>query len=399
MRSQIQLFSNVQFIYELLLAQLELRSLNATFEMSNDLRSFVLLHAKDRSLLRRRLAYFESVDGHKTDYSSVVQKNCTNSVNQYLTHWIYPYKGKFHPQMIRAALNICKLSPGDTVLDPFVGSGTTALEAQLLGIDFIGYDASPVCVMQSRVKTLSCDVLTQIKETYEALLTTGAQNIVSDKAFHDVVGSAPDRRVRDFFCLAKLVAISDSRRRRKDENQAFVSKTRLMIQSVAAYLEIQRHLRLSLGDVEIESGDARSLPLSDDSVSGIITSPPYSIALDYVKNDEHAFEALGYDAAQLREQFIGLRGRIGDRIGLYREDIKRSLDEMVRVLRPGGYAFIVIGNATFAGKEVKGDELVERYGCDSGLTLEKRVDKTIFGLYNVMQKEKILVFKKDNDLR
>lgn len=395
---QARLFSNVQFIYELILAQLELRSLGSTFRVDDALSTFTLLGAEDKGALRRRLAYFESVGGVKTDYFHIVSKNRTRSVNQYLTHWIYPYKGKFHPQMIRAALNICNLSPGDTVLDPFMGSGTTALEAQLLGVNVIGYDASPLCVMQSRVKTLSGDVLEQIQEAYDAFSPLSAQQTVDDKAFDDMVASLHDDRVRDFFSLAKLVALSDSRRRRQDEHRAFTKKIKLMKQSVADYAAIRRHLHLSLGNVDVERGDARALPLSDHSVDGIITSPPYSIALDYIKNDEHALEALGYDTAQMREQFIGLRGRTGDRISLYREDLTRSLDEMVRVLKPGGYAFIVIGNATFAGNEVRGDELVERHGINSGLVLEKRIDKTIFGLYNVMQKEKILVFKKDNDV-
>ncbi len=41
--------------------------------------------------------------------------------------------------MIRALLNIINIKEGDTVLDPFIGSGTTALEAQLLGINCVGF--------------------------------------------------------------------------------------------------------------------------------------------------------------------------------------------------------------------------------------------------------------------
>lgn len=150
---QLILLDNVQFIYELALAQLELQSLGTRFEMTNGLREFKLLDTKDGEELRRRLAYFKFVKGNYTDYFQIVQKNRTRSVNQYLTHWIYPYKGKFHPQMIRALLNIIGLEPGDTVLDPFIGSGTTAVEAQLLGINCVGIDVSPLCVLQSRVKT------------------------------------------------------------------------------------------------------------------------------------------------------------------------------------------------------------------------------------------------------
>ncbi len=69
---------------------------------------------------------------------------------------------------------------------------------------------------------------------------------------------------------------------------------------------------------------------------GLLPRPPYSIAHDYVKNDEHAREALEYNTTQIREQFIGLRGRIGERTSLYREDLTRSLDEVVRVLKPHG---------------------------------------------------------------
>ncbi len=393
-----RLFSHVQFIYELVLAQLELRSLGSAFQLDDTLSTFTLHDMGERDILQRRLAYFESIGGTKTDYFHISKRNRTRSVNQYLTHWIYPYKGKFHPQMIRAALNICKLSSGDTVLDPFVGSGTTALEAQLLGVNFIGYDASPVCVMQSRVKTLSGDVLEQIRDECDVLSSMSTPKGVDDGTFYDEVASLRDDRVRDFFRLAKLVALSDSRRRRQDERRAYEKKVKLMIQSIADYVSVRQQLQLPLGNVKVERGDARSLPLGDRSVDGVITSPPYSIALDYIKNDEHALEALGHDVTQMRELFIGLRGRSRDRISLYHMDLKRALDEMIRVLKPGGYAFIVIGNATFAGNEVKGDELVEHYGRNSGLILEKRLDKTIFGLYNVIQKEKVLVFRKDNDV-
>jgi len=99
--------------------------------VTNGLREFKLLEIKDEELLRRKLAYFKFVKGKPTDYFLIIQKNRTRSVNQYLTHWIYPYKGKFHPQMIRALMNIIGLKQGDTVLDPFIGSGTTAVEAQL----------------------------------------------------------------------------------------------------------------------------------------------------------------------------------------------------------------------------------------------------------------------------
>ncbi|MCL0093265.1 site-specific DNA-methyltransferase, partial [Dehalococcoidia bacterium] len=149
---QLVLLDNVQFIYELALAQLELQFLDVRFEVTNGLREFRLVETQDEEKLRKKLAYFKLIKGKYTDYFRIIQKNRTRSVNQYLTHWIYPYKGKFHPQMIRALLNIIGLEQGNTALDPFIGSGTTAVEAQLLGINCVGIDISPLCVLQSKVK-------------------------------------------------------------------------------------------------------------------------------------------------------------------------------------------------------------------------------------------------------
>jgi hypothetical protein len=120
----LALLDNVQFIYEfyeLSLAQLELKALGIDFEVTNGLRQFKILKQDEEkaNLLKKRAAYFKAINGQYTDYFYIIQENQTRSVNQYLTHWIYPYKGKFHPQMIRALLNIIGLKKGDKVVEPF----------------------------------------------------------------------------------------------------------------------------------------------------------------------------------------------------------------------------------------------------------------------------------------
>ena len=124
------LLDNVQFIYELSLAELELKAFGIDFEVTNGLREFKLLNKSNElnELIKRKGAYYKTIDGEFTDYFYIIQKNQTRSVNQYLTHWIYPYKGKFHPQMIRALLNIIGLKEGNTVFEPFSGSGTRRLK-------------------------------------------------------------------------------------------------------------------------------------------------------------------------------------------------------------------------------------------------------------------------------
>ena len=393
---QLLLFDNVQFIYELALAQLELESFEAHFEVTNGLREFELLETRDDNELKKRLAYFKFVRGKPTDYSQIIQKNRTHSVNQYLTHWIYPYKGKFHPQMIRALLNIIRLEQGDTVLDPFIGSGTTGVEAQLLGINCIGIDISPLCVLQSKVKTESIEVFQEIIDWKEEITRRIKPSLFNTegRTLNDAINSIKNEKVKNFYNMAKLVAISDNTRRGREFSNAFLKNLELMIFSVKDYLEIVKKLNLRLGRVEIKSGDSRALPLNNESIDGIITSPPYSIALDYVSNDAHALEELGYDLSQIREEFIGVRGKGKTRIDLYNEDMKKSFDEMFRVLKPKKYAVIVIGNATYLGQEVKTVEFTINYAEKIGFKLVKNIDKIIYGLYNVMQKENILIFQK-----
>ena len=390
------LLDNVQFIYELSLAQLELQSLGVNFEITNGLREFKLLESKDEEELRRKLAYFKYVNGQPTDYFQIIQKNRTRSVNQYLTHWIYPYKGKFHPQMIRALLNIIGLEKGDTVLDPFIGSGTTAVEAQLLGINCIGIDVSPLCVLQSKVKTESIDVLPQIREWKEEIIKRIKPSLfnLEGKTIDDAINLIPDEEVKNFYRMAKLVAISDNARRGREFSNAFLKNLEVMISSISDYVDIIKELNLKLGRIHIKTGDSRALSLNNESIDGIVTSPPYSIALDYVSNDAHALKELGYDLTLIREKFVGVRGKGQARIDLYNDDMKNSLKEMFRILKPQKYAVIVIGNAIYMGHEIKTVEFIIDYANKIGFNLVKNIDKIIFGLYNVMQKENILIFQK-----
>lgn len=395
-KKNLILLDNVQFIYELALAQLELQSLGVNFQVTNGLREFKLLKNEDLEELAKRAAYFKIVNGKYTDYFKIIQKNRTRSVNQYLTHWIYPYKGKFHPQMIRALLNTIGLEEGDTVLDPFIGSGTTAIETQLLGIGCIGIDISPLCVLQSRVKTESIEVLDKILEIRNEIINRIKPTFLSqeNKSSLEVINSLDDEKVRNFYKMAYLVAVSDSARRGRDFERSFYNNLDLMINSVKDFQDIVKELNLKLGKVEIKTGDSRALPLGDASIDGIITSPPYSIALDYVSNDAHALKVLGHELPEIREEFIGVRGKGSERINLYNQDMMRSYEEMYRVLKPNKFAVIILGNATYMGEEVNTVKFTIDYCKKIGFDFVRNIDKIIFGLYNVMQKENILLFQK-----
>ena len=399
-QQDLVLLDNVQFIYELSLAELELKAFGIDFEVTNGLREFKLLNKSNElnELVKRKGAYYKTIEGEFTDYFRIIQKNQTRSVNQYLTHWIYPYKGKFHPQMIRALLNIISLKEGDIVFEPFSGSGTTALEAQLLGIDFVGIDISPLCVIQGRVKTDSIYVLDEILKLKNEIILKFMPNLFDTETnyYKLIKGITFDKRVTNFYNMARLLAVSDNSRRGRDFRTSFIKNLNLMLASVKDFIEIKKRLNLKLGNVKIEIGDSRDVKLSNNSVDGIITSPPYSIALDYVQNDAHSLEDLGFDVSRTRKDFIGVRGTGRSRVELYNADMEKSYSEMYRVLKPNKYAVIVIGNATYEGKEVKTVEFTIKYMESLGFKLIKNINKIIFGLYNVMKKENILIFKKEN---
>ncbi|MCF8266999.1 MAG: site-specific DNA-methyltransferase [Ignavibacteriales bacterium] len=75
-------------------------------------------------------------------------------------HRLHPYKGKFIPQLVEYFLDNHTdefkqevfFQPGDIVLDPFCGSGTTLVQANELGINAVGIDVSAFNTLISNAK-------------------------------------------------------------------------------------------------------------------------------------------------------------------------------------------------------------------------------------------------------
>ena len=400
----IRLPRNVQFMYEHALALREFRDGFGVARLRvNRMDPWVLygcVNGNVESILRRS-AYAGTVDGRESVYSLLMKPayqggkyNRTRSVNQYLTHWIYPYKGKFHPQMIRALLNILHVRPGATVMDSFLGSGTAALECQMLGVNCIGVDISPLCVALARVKT-ACHRKTQaIAELVDRLIAEGVSHPSEANPSDSMV---PE--VRDFLMIAQMVTYSDMVNRRRKPETRFKYNLQAMLESVRAMARARRRFGLKFGRVSIRQGDARRLSecgIQDGSVDAVITSPPYSLALDYVKNDQAALSAMGLDTTALKEDFIGVRGRGNKtKLQLYNEDMMQAFGEIVRVLKPGAPAAVVVGDATVDRQECTTVETMIEWAADVGLTLDGKMPKIVWGLYNVMSDEKILFFRKE----
>ena len=69
-----------------------------------------------------------------------------------LTHSFYRYPARFSPLFARTAIALFS-KPGDTVLDPFVGGGTTVVETLAAGRRAVGVDLNSLAVFVTRAKT------------------------------------------------------------------------------------------------------------------------------------------------------------------------------------------------------------------------------------------------------
>ena len=195
-----------------------------------------------------------------------------------------------------------------------------------------------------------------------------------------------------------MVTYSDVARRSRSAGAALRRNLSAMLESVESHARAVQEFGLKVGTVTARVGDARDAKgsgIKKNSISCIVTSPPYSIALDYVENDEHALEALGTDAEGLRSIMTGVRGNNAkEKMALYNEDMQEVFRQVAWALKPGGATALVIGDATVDGREITTVETMAQWAEAAGLRRERSIKKIVFGLYNVMKDERILIFRK-----
>ncbi|MFQ6011296.1 MAG: DNA methyltransferase, partial [Nitrososphaerales archaeon] len=247
----------------------------------------------------------------------------------HLTHYIHPYKGKFHPKLVRALLNYVISDDEALVLDNFAGSGTLLLEACWLGLNSVGTEINPLSTLTSAVKCASLALDPRIlKKTIEVYLkkledsesahkgfnleggnATIEPGIKTDSEFlvlpkevanaldpsiiesvlraRQIIGYIASGPVADFILVALAGAISDLARR-KGGGLIEVLRGRLNDLYLRVYLfdVMNRVLKIKLGRSKTYQLDCRNMKkIRTGTVDGIINSPPYSTALDYVRND------------------------------------------------------------------------------------------------------------------
>ena len=381
------------------------------FEMA-----FLEFSVLPKNKLLERTAYIKSKNNKRSkhflmcsDYSEKINKNRSPQTiayfqngqfsTGYATHGLFPYRGKFHPQLIKGLLNITAVQKRETVLDPMAGSGTTNIEASLMGINSIAIDVSPFCqlMIDAKYQALKIDtnLLNTINLNYKRLFAYFNKENILNRL--EKVEDDEKKKIYRLALLAFLDAYGYSMRVVKATHEELFQKV------LIRYIETVKNVRsnkyinsIELGNTTVlTNGDALNIPLPDNYVDSVITSPPYSFAIDYAENDKSQLEYLGYNTEELKNRLIGLKGkRKTEKLENYFSDMDKVCSEIARVLKPHKYFTIIIGSNTNQTGGIRLEQTIINSAQKYELILVKSILKPIKGMRNTMKEEYILIFEK-----
>lgn len=433
-----QLIPNLNDIYEMELAYYE-NIILSDVELVRNAAYFAQVGNQYTHHFRMCAGESLKLPGHSSSrLKSFFEKNIFRT--GYASHGLFPYRGKFHPQMIKGLMNVMGLKPGNKVLDPMMGSGTVLVEASLMGIESVGIDSSPFCRFMAQTKldamtmslTRARGALTHAEEVFAYFQKRVGRPLPGSKRPKDHssenVMSVMEETAE--YCAKKdprsltdmdrdtlntyhflLLAYLDSAG--YAERSARKNPFDLFRAILERYLFVAEKIQKAISDLEmipapaeVLEGDARALSLENNTIDGILFSPPYSFAIDYLDNDSFHLKFMGIDSEALRERMIGLRGRnLSEKYRYYQEDMGRVLSECSRVLRPGCFCTIIVGtNNNQLGKvfgvspdQVQGlHEILIDIGSGFGFKPVKTMSRPIIGISNTMRREYILILQKQS---
>src|SRR5437764_1079544 len=194
-------------------------------------------------------------------------------------HRIHPYLGKFIPQLVEVLLGRY-FRPGQHVLDPFAGSGTTLVQSLESGLDATGVDVAAFNCLLVGVKTRRYNLFTLERELRDAHRRVG-----------ETSGERPNRYVRDWYAPRA----------------------------------------------------ARELALSV-RFDGVLTSPPYPGLIDYHEQHRYAYELLGLDDRRELEVGAAARGTSRAALAAYADGMVAVLENVRGSLRRGAPVLIVVND-------------------------------------------------------
>ncbi|HEY1857035.1 DNA methyltransferase [Acidocella sp.] len=283
------------------------------------------------------------------------------------------------------ALSIGRLSaPGDLVLDPFMGSATTLVEAQRLGRRSIGIDINPISCLLGRAKTFTQShaeikavvdtLLLKLRGAWDSIAAAEAPPLVQGEKWYMPSTLSALRRLwtvvheipgvggviaQACFSSILLAACREDRHwgyvcdntrpkgnREPDARGLFLAA----LESFgAAYNERAPIPSQSFPEAAIINSDAAMAltELPDKHVDCVVTSPPYFGVADYVKAQRLTMEWNGLEIEPVRRREIGARSKRHRVTALddYLQELDAVFRQVHRVMKNDATAVIVFGQS------------------------------------------------------
>ena len=372
----------------------------------------------------KRVAFYEQ-EGRPTLASSVTVHTPLSDINLNWrekdlperertkhVHRLHPYLGKYIPQLVEVFLRKY-FRVGQTVLDPFCGSGTTLVQANELGINSIGCDISAFNITLCRAKTASYN-LAEVRAEILDILGKVQQNTQAQSRQPSLWEDCPEavanvegehHYLTEWFApqtLREIVAYRDlianyrhldllrvilSRAARSARltthfdldfpkapqtgsyycykhsrfcsptTQAFPFLKRYSLDTLRRIEEFAK-LRTS-ATIQIHHADSREIEFP--AVDGVITSPPYVGLIDYHEQHAYAYHLLGLEDRRANEIGAAARGASQKACNSYQNDIASVFQRICTHLKPGGRLIVVAADkanlypeiATLVGVEIE----------------------------------------------
>ena len=339
---------------------------------------------------------------------------------QYLTHNIHRYSGKFIPQIAKKVIELTT-EPGDIILDSYMGSGTTLLEAQLSGRNAVGVDLNPLAVLISTVKNMRitpqdakeietilipyvCELAERGQLSFVAphILSFPLQNELKKNQWRikdawnlkwyqeDVlmqlveIYSCIEKMESDQAKLIAMVAFSDVLRKSSNAssrypNVMYDKNCKKKPLPAKAFLDSLQHildclkesavvLEHSNSTVSIIHGNNLNLPIESGSIDAIITHPPYIAAIPYAEYGCLSLNWFGYDSKTLDSELTGGKRHSSKVVENFSNDYAKYFVESFRVLKPGKYMFLMVGNPVLHGQKIDLNQMSIEFAINAGFS-------------------------------